>query len=1165
MLLGGINIPEALLTAHEEGRLVIFTGAGISMGLPSNLPNFLGLAEQVATKLQSPENPNSEAWKPQLDAFLGKLDDDAEYDVHRLVKRIVSASTSTPNANHDALARIAAKGTARVVTTNYDLHLERRLRVRYGADLEVFRAPAMPLGDDFEGLVYLHGSADTAPERLVVTDRDFSRAYFHAAWAARFLERMFSEYVVLFVGYSHSDVVMKYLGLGLGPRAERYVITDDPNNDIWDRLRVNVLNYPDGQHDVLTKCLTEWADLGEMGLLEHRQRIRTIVSGTSPTPEQSIDLLTPPAELSYLQDAIRRPDRVGFFCDYAKDPGWLEWVRKEEPFSALFDRTHQWHAVSSRLADWFAETFAYGNEEVSKKAWAAFAEAGGTLGTILWNALAIEMHRYRGVRPPHVLRWVWLLLEQEHVGCLTDYLEFGLGWDGVWEDRELSLAILEHLMAPQLKPERTWGTAGLTVDTRGDLYWLDTAWAAKFTPELDATVSEVFPIVERALTRHLILEKQATGRRLGFSWRRPAIQPHPQDQSHHRETIDAVIDAARDCIERLWPTNPSFAQRVIYRWVASDHTLLQRLAVHGAGVSPTLDADARVRFVLDNDLATTRDTLQEVFHLLASAAKALSTDVVDELLAAYAPASDDIHDQFSAFTAYELLERSGVVSERLSEVLAAIKAVHDFTPDEYPGMTGAMVFTWVEDRPPLSTEEFAKKVKNNPAKAVQFVLGFEAKVVPRGTEPTREDAVTMLRSTVQQHPAIGLDLWPHLGTDEELRGAIISAWGHTTDPEEMTAVLAVLITTDLKVYDHQVGQFLLHAAQAKDVHWEDVPGVDDFIDAVWKACETSETYVAGEFDDWLSVTINEPVGHLLEFWFRVFHRRWTAAGDDWDGLPERDRKFLDRALADQTRRGAHALTQISSRLEYLDQADSAWCRQQLLPLRDWANPAVAEPFWWGVLSYGRWNSGLAADGLLDGLVETATHLEAFTDDQRRRLAGLLASIAVRCEAPAADAWVEKFTACASVEDRERWIDSLGDELGALDEAGRAATWANWLHSYWHRRTQDDPIVFERSEMDAFASVAPQAPVAEFEDAVVLVEATSAGFGSHADASRHVIEGLIDSHPEAVGRYYTHLMRNTPLPFYGSFELRPKLEQIVAKPGSWDALKAAALGLEIDLT
>ncbi len=47
MLLGGITIPEPLLTAYEEGRLVIFTGAGISMGPPSNLPNFMGLAEQI--------------------------------------------------------------------------------------------------------------------------------------------------------------------------------------------------------------------------------------------------------------------------------------------------------------------------------------------------------------------------------------------------------------------------------------------------------------------------------------------------------------------------------------------------------------------------------------------------------------------------------------------------------------------------------------------------------------------------------------------------------------------------------------------------------------------------------------------------------------------------------------------------------------------------------------------------------------------------------------------------------------------------------------------------------------------------------------------------------------------------------------------------------------
>jgi hypothetical protein len=277
----------------------------------------------------------------------------------------------------------------------------------------------------------------------------------------------------------------------------------------------------------------------------------------------------------------------------------------------------------------------------------------------------------------------------------------------------------------------------------------------------------------------------------------------------------------------------------------------------------------------------------------------------------------------------------------------------------------------------------------------------------------------------------------------------------------MAAIVATLLDTDLKKYNHQIGQLLLHASGATDVHWEDVPRVDDFIERVWQACETDEEYTPAPDRDWLSETINVTVGHLLEFWFRVFHRRWTAADDNWTRLPDRDRTFLDRALVDPTKRGAHALTQIASRLAYLDQADTTWCRQQLLPLRDWANPHKAEPFWWGVLSYGRWTSGLAADGLIDGLVETGKHLDALTEDQARRWAGLLASIAVRCEAPTADTWVDTFTSSASPKDRERWIDALADELAAIDEPASTATWSKWLHAYWAKRIHDNPVVFEK--------------------------------------------------------------------------------------------------------
>ena len=78
----------------------------------------------------------------------------------------------------------------------------------------MYEAPALPLGRDFTGIVYLHGSIDRAPSRLVVTDRDFGHAYLTDAWAARFLQEMFRKYTVFFIGYSHNDVVMNYLARG---------------------------------------------------------------------------------------------------------------------------------------------------------------------------------------------------------------------------------------------------------------------------------------------------------------------------------------------------------------------------------------------------------------------------------------------------------------------------------------------------------------------------------------------------------------------------------------------------------------------------------------------------------------------------------------------------------------------------------------------------------------------------------------------------------------------------------------------------------------------------------------------------------------------------------------------------------------------------------------
>lgn len=1166
MLLGGVRVPAEVITAWEERRLVVFTGAGISIGSPSDLPSFPGLAAQVAHILQSPLDPTADEWKSQLDTFMDVLDEGDGVDVHRLVQGIVTQSESQPNANHEALARIAAKYSTRVVTTNYDLHLETALRKHHRGAFDVFRAPAMPLGDDFEGLVYLHGSASDDSRRLVVTDRDFSSAYFHSAWATRFLERMFREYVVLFIGYSHSDTVMKYLGLGLGPQSKRYVLTDDPSNAIWRRLHVTVVEYPAERHDVLTSCLVEWSRLGGMGLLDHRQRIRELVSTASePAPDEE----------SYLKDSLRREARIRFFCEFATDKYWLEWAAKCEPFKGLFARSTGPDPVTNELAEWFARGFALvddaqlePDERRSLSAWRVFAEAGGVLSAPVWNALGSGLVGVKTPRPAHVMRWLWVLIEQEQMGCQERLLDYALEWPDLRNDPELLLALLTHLMTPHLVPARGWNSAQIGVKTRGKLHWMDQAWRRSLQPDIAALAPRVLPVVETALLKHLNLEAEV-GIPRGFNKHRSAIQHHAQDR--YRNPIDAVIDALRDTAVALWDTDATFVRRLVERWLISDHVLMRRIAVHVAGEEPSLSSDDAVRFILDRDLEAADGVAQEVLHLLGHAAPKADPNLVDQLVDSWAPESDDEGDLYRAFYRLEWLERNSVDNQRMRGSLAEIRAKlpHGVEGSAYPGMSSWMEIGSGDGVQPLTVEAFNERIEASPEEAVQFVLSFEERSsFPTSGETSREDAVTMLRDTVHERAAAGIELWPYLTDHPSLQDTVIAAWGHAKASGDAAVIMGILADMDLEPVMRGVNQFLIHAGGNSEARWDTSPAVEQFIEHVWDACVTDATYeLGGGQEQWVTRTINTPAGLLVEFWFEMFRRRWVAAGDNWHGLSETDRAFLERALADRTERGALALTQIAGRLHLLDAAASLWCRTNLLPLGCWADEVTAEPFWWGVLTFARWNSGLVAAGLLTGLLDTAKHLNRFHDDQARRWASLLAHIAMQCDDPAPRSWVGELSARSDAESRVRWLESLVEVFTELDESGREDVWSGWLAEYWRRRTLSEPVALSRDEANALAALAPHVPADSFGEAVALVEDTSAGFDSHADAAACCSDRLVETRSAEAGRYFTHLMNNTDASsgrFWGQYHLKPKLERLVAQPGDWNALREAALRLGIDL-
>lgn len=220
----GPDIPDELLQAHEEGKVVFFCGAGISY--PAGLLDFKGLVEliykEAHTTFDSAEQKAFDSY--QYDATLDLLErrlPNGRGAVREALVRALKPNLRLKGATdtHAALLSLGRSrgGALRLVTTNFDRVFDAAAR-RTKQHFSSYSAPMLPLPKNsrWDGVVYLHGLlpkviSPSELNRLVITSGDFGLAYLTERWAARFVSELFRNYVVCFVGYSVSDPVLRYM------------------------------------------------------------------------------------------------------------------------------------------------------------------------------------------------------------------------------------------------------------------------------------------------------------------------------------------------------------------------------------------------------------------------------------------------------------------------------------------------------------------------------------------------------------------------------------------------------------------------------------------------------------------------------------------------------------------------------------------------------------------------------------------------------------------------------------------------------------------------------------------------------------------------------------------------------------------------------------------
>ncbi|MHB9109094.1 MAG: SIR2 family protein [Armatimonadota bacterium] len=399
MLIKELDFPLSVINAQAEGRLVIFAGSGISVPKPSSLPDFKDLVVKVAA------NKITQYRNEPFDYFLGRCEQEGIL-VHQRVKEILSDVNSKPNKMHNAIISLfGSSENVRIVTTNMDRHLSTILKEHFN-DVEIYYAPALPIGRNFSGLIYLHGSIDRDADRIVVTDSDFGKAYVTEGWATQFLKELFTnpDFVVLFIGYSHNDPLVRYLARGLISGTQRYAITLPGREEHWKLLKIQPITYLKkkggrNSHRCVENSLSAWADRIKCDWLGHERRIKVIL-------QKEPDIIGEDSD--YIEEAINHPIRIQYFVKYADSVQWLKWAESKGAFDQLFITSDSISDNSKIISRWFADKYVI---DYSDEALELIVKHGMKMHYALWQCISSSIYyRYSNISPDLMLRWIEVLI-----------------------------------------------------------------------------------------------------------------------------------------------------------------------------------------------------------------------------------------------------------------------------------------------------------------------------------------------------------------------------------------------------------------------------------------------------------------------------------------------------------------------------------------------------------------------------------------------------------------------------------------------------------------------------------------------------------------------------------------------------------------------------------
>ena len=1071
-----VDLPGALVTAQREGRLVVFAGAGVSMGPPSNLPSFQALANSIAAG--SLVQRDGEA----IDAFLGRVEEKG-INVQARTRLLIDVPGSTPRTLHHLLIGLFKdESSVRLVTTNFDRHFTAALRAKY-ATAEIFTGPALPLGRNFSGLAYLHGAVEKPQSHLVVTDRDFGLAYLADGWATRFLMEMFGRFSVLFVGYGHTDPVMRYLARSFVGPTSRFALTSLGQDDHWTYLGISPVHVPlrpaPNEYSVIDDAIEAWTKTAGMGVFDHKVRVAQLVTGPPPLEPESLD---------YLRSVLADEVTLRFFVEEASLVEWLVWTESEGFLAPLTKLEPITTGAPQLLAHWFAERFAMAH---SREALQFVQRHARTLNPVLVEAIAFHLCVRSATPSADVLR-LWSAALMLTPSAPDRALMRFLDKCAATADIPTAVTLFRSLLRPRLMVDSTWAVLNSDVEPRlsvevalgVDSHELRAVWDRTLKAHIASWHRELLGIAANWF--HEAFELLRAAGRLGDAWdpmsyRRSAIEPHEQD--HTSDDWGLAVDVARDVIEWVIEHDPLLASATIESWAQSKPPLLQRLAIHGTARRRDLPPRAALELIERRGWLYAPLLKHEAFQLLR-AVFAQSDEEAQKRFIAYSaagrvlPGAEGADQEAARTIDYERynvavwLNQVAPESTVAAAHLAALQEQHPgFAPRSHPDMDHWIGGGLVSPQSPKTSEEL---VRMGVVDAATYLVAY-APEAHQFMGPDREGLMTVLHQTAANAVAWALALTKELVSRKEWKAdvwsAVLSGWREAPFDAGTFRTVVELLGDSPQIGDAapmDVANLIEKAIDRAGLDDECIERLEKVGERLLTASDAIPPGVSSRGGiDWLTSAINHPAGQVALTWIKAISKRMGAAGDQWHGLPDDVRARCDVLLGGTGPNAQLAHIIFASHVHFLFSADRAWTETAVVPLFDWDKDAIrAGHAWEGFLFWGRWNDALF-DGMRPYVLQTIGRI-AQLGEQADRFSSALAALAAFSQVDPwhAQGWLFHFMKDVAAQQRAHWAGDLGRYAESLSPPGAEGLWSHWLSDYWDARITGVPQPLDDTEKQA---------------------------------------------------------------------------------------------------